>query len=122
MTEPDSDSPCPACNETVALDGRGGIRWHQRADTPQGSYHLVGCAGSDQSAQSGILAAGTGEAAPRYTWIVRDSDDGDDRPWILLGHRWTSRKEALGDVGHWLHHHERVEAVEIVGDGWTVIA
>jgi hypothetical protein len=122
MTEPDSASPCPVCNDTVALDDRGGVRWHQHADTPQGSYHLVGCAGSNRTAESGILPTGTGDAAPRYSWIVRDSGDGDDRPWILLGYRWTSRKDAIGTAEHWLHHHEQVKTVEVVGDNWVVIA
>jgi hypothetical protein len=55
---------------------------------------------------------------PRYSWIVRDSDDD---PWILLDYRWTNRKHALEDERHWLHHHEQVKTVEIIGERWTVI-
>jgi hypothetical protein len=104
MTESASASPCPVCNETVALDERGGIRWHQYADAPPGSYHLLGCAGSCRSAKSGILPADTADTAPRYTWIVCD---GDDEPRVLLGYRWSSRKDALETAEHWLHHTSR---------------
>ena len=115
---PDSANRCPVCDELVALDDRGGLRWHQHADTPPNSYHLIGCAGSDRATESGILLADTDSATPRYTWIVRDGDDG---PWILLGYRWTSRKDALQNTGHWLHHHEQVKTVEVVGRDWAVI-
>ena len=109
---------CPACAGLVALDDQGRIRWHQHADTPEGAYHLLGCAGADQATTTGVLAVKAADEAPRYTWIVRD---GGDDPWILLGYRWTSRKDALGTADHWLHHHEQVKTVEVAGDGWTAI-
>ena len=59
--------------------------------------------------------APTPDGEPRYSWIVRDNDD---EPWVLLGYRWTSRKDAIDTVGHWRHHHAQVKTVEVIGDGW----
>ena len=59
-----------------------------------------------------------GDDAPRYSWVVRDSDD---EPWILLGYRWTDRAAALDTEEHWLHHHAQARTVEVVGDGWREV-
>ena len=59
--------------------------------------------------------ADTGGSEPRYSWIVRDSDE---QPWTLLGYRWTSRRDAIDGEEHWFGHHEQVKTVEVIGEGW----
>lgn len=55
---------------------------------------------------------------PRYSWVVRNSDD---EPWVLLTYRWISRKDTLECTEHWFHHWNQVKAVEVLGEDWREI-